>query len=58
MYPVCMTRPDIAQAASLLARFLCKNPSPFYSAEADRVICYLRDTKDLSLVYDGLSIDS
>ncbi|KAL1956601.1 hypothetical protein VTO42DRAFT_7012 [Malbranchea cinnamomea] len=47
-----MTRPDIAHAASLLARFM-QNPSPFHSAEADRVICYLRDSKDLSLVYDG-----
>lgn len=52
IYPAFMTRPDIAHAASLLARFM-QNPSPFHSAEADRVICYLRDTKDLSLVYNG-----
>ena len=57
MYPACMTRPDIAQAVSLLAHFM-QNPSPFHSTEADQVICYLRDTKDLSLVYDGISMDS
>ncbi|KAL1952629.1 hypothetical protein VTO42DRAFT_4592 [Malbranchea cinnamomea] len=52
IYPAFMTCPDIAHAASLLARFM-QNPSPFHSAEADRVICYLRDSKDLSLVYDS-----
>ncbi|KAL1953149.1 hypothetical protein VTO42DRAFT_3549 [Malbranchea cinnamomea] len=52
IYPAFMTRPDIAHAASLLARFM-QNPSPFHSAEADRVICYFRDSKDLSLVYDS-----
>ncbi|KAL1953580.1 hypothetical protein VTO42DRAFT_2583 [Malbranchea cinnamomea] len=52
IYLAFMTHPDITHAVSLLARFM-QNPSPFHSAEADRVICYLRDLKDLSLVYDG-----
>ncbi|KAL1953269.1 hypothetical protein VTO42DRAFT_3331 [Malbranchea cinnamomea] len=30
-----------------------QNPSPFHSAEADRVICYLRNSKDLLIVYDS-----
>ncbi|KAL1952948.1 hypothetical protein VTO42DRAFT_3918 [Malbranchea cinnamomea] len=52
IYPAFMIRPDIAHTTSLLARFM-QNPLPFYSAEADRVICFLRDSKDLSLVYDS-----
>ncbi|KAL1953540.1 hypothetical protein VTO42DRAFT_2617 [Malbranchea cinnamomea] len=52
IYPAFMTRPDIAHAASLLARFMT-NPSPFHSSEADRLICYLRDTKDLSVCFSA-----
>ena len=53
IYPAFLTRPDIAHAASLLPRFM-QNPSPFHSSKLDRAICYLRDTKELSIVYDGL----
>lgn len=52
IYPAYMTRPDIAMAVSILARFM-QNPSPFHMDEVNRVICYLRDTKDLSICYDG-----
>ncbi|KAL1973313.1 hypothetical protein VTN31DRAFT_5948 [Thermomyces dupontii] len=50
IYPATMTRPDIAFAASLLARFMT-NPSPFHEREVDRLMCYLRDTKTLSLCF-------
>src|ERR1700722_9206734 len=34
------------------ARFM-QNPSPIHAQQADRAICYLRDTKDLSIQYCG-----
>jgi hypothetical protein len=52
IYPAVTTRPDIACAASLLAQFL-QNPSTRHRAEADRLICYLRDTKHLAIEYSG-----
>ena len=52
IYPGSRTRPDIAEASNLLARFM-QNPSPIHVQQADRVICYLRDTKDLSIQYCG-----
>ena len=52
IYPAVTTRPDIAHAASLLAQFL-QNPSPRHRAEADRLICYLRDSKHLAIEYSG-----
>ncbi|KAL1952723.1 hypothetical protein VTO42DRAFT_4411 [Malbranchea cinnamomea] len=53
IYPAFMTRPDIAHEASLLVRFMT-NPSPFHCSEADRLICYLRDTKDLSVCFSTM----
>ena len=56
IYLAVITRPDIALAVSLLAVFLA-NPSPRHRAEADRIICYLRDTKYLAIEYsaDGIN---
>jgi hypothetical protein len=56
IYPATALRPDIAYAASLLARFM-QNPSPIHSDQANRVIVYLRDHKNLSIVFDGLATD-
>ncbi|KID83774.1 reverse transcriptase family protein [Metarhizium guizhouense ARSEF 977] len=53
MYIAVMTRPDIARAATQLARFLT-NPSPEHLAAADQCIRYLYTTKFLAIVYDGM----
>lgn len=53
MYIAVMTRPDIARAATQLARFLT-NPSPEHLAEADKCIRYLYTTRFLAIVYDGM----
>ncbi|KAL1974703.1 hypothetical protein VTN31DRAFT_4907 [Thermomyces dupontii] len=50
IYAATMTRPDIAFAAGLLARFMT-NPSRFHESAVDRLLHYLRDTKDLSLCF-------
>ncbi len=52
IYPAVTTRPDIAQAASVLSQFNT-NPSPEHLREADRVICYLNGTKWLGPFFDG-----
>lgn len=52
LYAAVITRPDIAFAASRLARFNT-NPSEEHHAEADRVIRYLLGTKDLALQLGG-----
>ncbi|PHH84421.1 hypothetical protein CDD83_1965 [Cordyceps sp. RAO-2017] len=52
MYIAVMTRPDIAQAAAQLARFLT-NPSPEHLAAANQCIRYLDATRYLAIVYDG-----
>jgi hypothetical protein len=53
MYIAVMTRPDIARAATQLARFLT-NPSPAHLAAADQCIRYLYTTRFLAIVYDGM----
>ena len=45
-----MTRPDIAYAASQLARYLA-NPGPTHLRAAVRVLIYLRDAPDRSFTY-------
>ncbi|KAL1974569.1 hypothetical protein VTN31DRAFT_4773 [Thermomyces dupontii] len=50
IYAATMTRPDIAFAAGLLARFMT-NPSRFHEGAVDRLLHYLQDTKDLSLCF-------
>jgi hypothetical protein len=47
-----ITRPDVAFAASRLARFLT-NPSPIHQAAADRVLLYLQNTRGLGLQLGG-----
>jgi hypothetical protein len=48
MYAAVMTRPDIAFAASRLARFN-QNPGPQHHQAADRVLWYLLQTRDYAL---------
>jgi hypothetical protein len=65
MYAAVMTRPDIAFAASRLARFN-QNPGPQQQRAADRALQYLIQTKGLCLEYgaaagseeDGLQVAS
>jgi hypothetical protein len=65
MYAAVMTRPDIAFAASRLARFN-QNPGPKHHEAADRVLWYLLRTRGFSLQYgaepgsgdDGLLVAS
>jgi hypothetical protein len=65
MYAAVMTRPDVAFAASRLARFN-QNPGPQHHQAADRALWYLIETRCLSLEYgtvpgceeDGLQVAS
>lgn len=50
MYAAVMTRPDIAFAASRLARFN-QNPGPQHHQAADRVLWYLLQTRDYALSF-------
>jgi hypothetical protein len=55
-----MSRPDLAYAASQLARFMT-NPGPAHFAAAVRVLAYLRDTADRHLCFapnDSMSFDT
>ena len=50
MYAAVMTRPDVAFAASRLARFN-QNPGPQHHQAANRALAYLIQTRGLSLEY-------
>nr|XP_036578045.1 polyprotein [Colletotrichum truncatum]KAF6785175.1 polyprotein [Colletotrichum truncatum] len=50
LYAVIMTRPDVAFAASRLARFN-QNPGPKHQRAADRALAYLYSTRYLCLEY-------
>jgi hypothetical protein len=52
LYAAVNTRPDIAFAASRLARFLT-NPGPAHQLAADRVLLYLQRTQGLGLQLGG-----
>jgi len=52
LYAAVVTRPDIAFAVSLLARFLT-NPGPTHHRAADRVILYLKSQRTLALQFGG-----
>ncbi|KAI8665375.1 polyprotein [Fusarium sp. Ph1] len=50
LYAAMITRPDVAFAASRLARFN-SNPGPKHHQAADRVLLYLKKTKNLALQF-------
>ncbi|KAL6362809.1 hypothetical protein LRP88_04119 [Fusarium phalaenopsidis] len=50
LYAAMITRPDVAFAASRLARFN-SNPGPEHHQAADRVLLYLKKTKNLALQF-------
>ncbi|KAF6518369.1 hypothetical protein HZS61_002447 [Fusarium oxysporum f. sp. conglutinans] len=52
LYAAVITRPDVAFAASRLARHN-SNPGPEHHAAADRVLLYLKTTKTLALQFGG-----
>jgi hypothetical protein len=52
LYAAVITRPDVAFAASRLARFNA-NPGPEHHAAADQVLLYLGNTKTLALQFGG-----
>jgi hypothetical protein len=52
LYAAVITRPDVAFAASRLARFNA-NPGPEHHAAADQVLLYLKNTKSLALQFGG-----
>lgn len=52
LYAAVITRPDVAFAASRLARFNA-NPGPEHHEAADQVLLYLRKTKYLALQFGG-----
>lgn len=58
LYAAVSTRPDVAFAASRLARFLV-NPNEAHHAAADRVLQYLQSTREMALRFgggDGLTV--
>jgi hypothetical protein len=52
LYAAVITRPDVAFAATRLARFNA-NPGPQHHAAADQALLYLRSTKTLALQFGG-----
>ena len=54
LYAAVTARPDVARAASQLARYMA-NPSPEHRAAADQCIRYLYVTRFLAIEYDGLT---
>jgi hypothetical protein len=52
LYAQLGTRPDVSFAVSRLAQY-ASNPSPHHIRLAKNVLCYLKGTSDLKLVYDG-----
>ncbi|KAM4066975.1 reverse transcriptase (RNA-dependent DNA polymerase) [Hirsutella rhossiliensis] len=52
LYAAVITRPDIAFVTSKLSKFN-SNPGPKHHEAADRVICYLQQTKGLALRLGG-----
>ncbi|EDN09651.1 predicted protein [Histoplasma mississippiense (nom. inval.)] len=57
IYAAVMTRLDIAFVVGKLATFIV-SPSERHSAEIDRVIAYLRNTKNLAIQYGGADTDA
>jgi hypothetical protein len=55
-YAAVITRPDIAFAASRLARYNTR-PGPIHDAAADHVLHYLKNTRDIALEFDGNRAD-
>ena len=55
MYAAVITRPDVAFAASRLARFNT-NPGPEHHTAADQVLLYLKRTKTLALQFGGNNV--
>ena len=52
MYAMTQTRPDLAYAVSFLSQFL-QNPGPIHIKAAQRVLRYLKQTKNIGITYDG-----
>ncbi|GJU39789.1 hypothetical protein Tco_1192746 [Tanacetum coccineum] len=52
MYAVRCTRPDVVFAQNITSRFQ-QNPSEPYWTAVKNILKYLRNTKDMFLVYDG-----
>ncbi|GJY97564.1 hypothetical protein Tco_0514474 [Tanacetum coccineum] len=52
MYDVRCTRPDVAFAQNITSRFQ-QNPSDLYWTTVKNILKYLRNTKDMFLVYGG-----
>ncbi|GKE58165.1 hypothetical protein Tco_1497350, partial [Tanacetum coccineum] len=52
MYAVRCTRPDVAFAQNITSRFQ-QNPSKEHWAAMKNILKYLRNTKDIFLVYGG-----
>lgn len=55
-YAAVVTRPDVAFAASRLARYNTR-PGPLHQAAADHVLHYLKNTRDQAIEYDGTRAD-
>ena len=52
MYAMLCTRPDIAQAVSVVSRFQA-NPGQEHWTAVKNILKYLRRTKEFCLVFDG-----
>ena len=52
MYAMTQSWPDLAYAVSFLSHFL-QNPGPVHIKAAQRVLRYLKQTKNIGITYDG-----
>ncbi|KAI0991940.1 hypothetical protein K3495_g16247, partial [Podosphaera aphanis] len=57
LYLAVHTRPDIAFACSAFSRYL-SNPSAQHLKGVDRILCYIKGTINLGIMYDGNSPNS
>ena len=52
MYAMICTRPDVSYALSMVSRYQ-ENPGPSHWTTVKNILKYLRNTKDMFLVYGG-----
>ena len=52
MYAMICTRPDVSYALSMVSRYQ-ENPGPSHWTAVKNILKYLRNTKDMLLVYGG-----
>ncbi|XP_071644539.1 uncharacterized protein [Temnothorax longispinosus] len=52
MFAACVSRPDVMYAVSVVSRYSA-DPGQAHWTAVKKIICYLRDTVEYNIVYDG-----